>query len=230
MVAYIYLRVSTEQQAESGAGLFAQEDACRKWAEKNRIEIGGLFTEQPLSGALRLEKRPQLLKAVNGLSPGDILLISKRDRLGRDPIVNAYIEKAIEQKKSRIISAAGEGTIDDQPSDIMFRQMIDVFSAFERNIIKCRIREAMKAKKDRGERVGYIPYGMQLGENKKLIPHPQEQEIIGFVSTLRRNGLSLRKIVAELNRLGIPNRKGTCWKFNSIFKMSGKLSLIQDSA
>ena len=77
-----YLRVSTDEQADSGAGLAAQSDQCRQRADREGGEFVGPFTDD-ISGAATLDKRPQLLAAIAELRRGDVLLVAKRDRLAR---------------------------------------------------------------------------------------------------------------------------------------------------
>ena len=78
-----------------------------------------------------------MLEAVQTISEGDVLLVSKRDRIGRlDPLDMAMIEAAVRQRGARIVSAAGEGTEDDGPSSILMRRMVDAFSEYERLIAR----------------------------------------------------------------------------------------------
>jgi site-specific DNA recombinase len=216
MKVYAYLRVSTDQQVESGAGIAAQEDACKKWAEKQGTSIAQIFIEEGISGGTGLDKRPALLQAISNLGKGDILLIAKRDRLGRDLISVAMIEAGIERKKAKLISAAGEGTDSDEPTAILMRRMIDAFSEFERNIIKGRTKSAMAAKKARGERVGHIPFGFQLAEGNRIEKNSTEQAILSQIRELRIRGLSIREIATELNHCGIFNRNGNRWNHESV--------------
>ena len=45
-------------------------------------------------------------------------------------------------------------------------------------------------------------------DGKTLEPEPTEQAVIAQVKTLRSNGVSIRKIVAELARKGVVGRTG----------------------
>lgn len=212
----IYLRVSTDQQTESGLGLEAQREICKKYAKENGNQQTLEFIDEGLSGALSMEKRPNLLKAIDSLNEGDIILIAKRDRLGRDIIVNAMIESAIARKKAKLVSASGDFRSDDQPTSILMRRMMDAFSEYERLIIGERTKNALQAKKNRGERVGYIPYGFRLHEDGiHLEQHPNEQDILSKIKEGREFGLSLRKIAQDLNEMGFPNRLGP-WNHVSV--------------
>ena len=133
-----------------------------------------------MSGALSLEKSPGMLNAISILKKGDMLVVAKRDRLGRDPLVVAMIESAIARKGARIVSAAGEGTENnDIPSSILMRRMIDAFGEYERLIIKARTKSALQAKKSKGQRVRHVRYGYRLANDKiHLVPDKREQETI----------------------------------------------------
>ena len=208
MATIAYLRVSTDQQADSGAGLDAQFDACTKSAGV----LAGVYRDEGVSGSTGLEKRPALLEAIGALKKGDVLMVAKRDRLGRDPLVVAMIESAVQRKGARIQSAAGEGTDSDSPADVLMRRMIDAFAEYERLIIGARTKAALQSKKTRGERVGHIPFGFRLAaDGVHLIEDPAEQETIRKVEELRASGMSLRQIAAHLNENGITKREGTPW-------------------
>ncbi len=98
MQAIVYIRVSTEEQGQSGAGLAAQHDSCQRWADKAGATFVGPYSDEGVSGAAGLDKRPQLLLAIAMLAKGDVLLVAKRDRIARDPIVAAMIEAAVSRR------------------------------------------------------------------------------------------------------------------------------------
>ncbi len=225
MKLYVYVRVSTDYQTESGAGLSAQRDACQKWGEEQGMVVEMVFSEEAVSGSTSLEKRPALMEAINQLEEGDILLVAKRDRLGRDIIHVAMIEAAINRKKARVISVVGEGTTGENPSSILMRRMIDAFSEFERNIICERTKAAMQAKKRKNERVGHIPFGLRLSEDGvHLEEFPQENSILVQIQELKERCLSTRKIAEEMNKRQAFNRGGSRWNHASIHRVMTKIA------
>lgn len=140
------------------------------------------------------------------------MLVAKRDRLGRDPLVVAMIESAVTRKGARIQSAAGEGTDGNAPGDILMRRMVDAFAEYERLIIGARTKSALQAKKVRGERVGHIPFGKRLAADAvHLEDDPSEQATLRQVATLKASGLSLRRIAHDLNHTGLRKRDGSRW-------------------
>jgi DNA invertase Pin-like site-specific DNA recombinase len=155
MKAAIYLRVSTEEQAINANGLNAQEDAASAYASRSGLEVIGVFADAGITGSVGLEDRPALMEAIAALGKGDMLLSSKRDRIGRlDPMKMAMIEAAVQRRGARIVSAAGEGTEADDPSSILMRRMVDAFAEYEKLVIRARTKAALGAMRKRGEKTG----------------------------------------------------------------------------
>lgn len=211
--AFGYLRVSTDQQSESGLGLDAQRVAVEQAALRLGLPLADVFTDAGLSGALDLESRPSLFAAVQGLKRGDVLIVAKRDRLGRDLIGVAMIERSIMRKGARVVSAAGEGTESTDAGGMLQRQILDVFAEYERRLIGQRTKAALRAKRDRGERAGNLPFGYQLNaDGRTLDTNAAEQTVLSILRELRTAGYSLRQIAAELNRQGFTTRRGSPWR------------------
>jgi DNA invertase Pin-like site-specific DNA recombinase len=221
----IYLRVSTDEQQESGLGLEAQLAACRAIAQRNGWEIVVIF-EDSMSGGLPLEKRTVLLDALTALTRGGILLVAKRDRLSRgDMMTTAMIEAAVKRAGARIVSAAGEGTESDDPASVLMRRIVDAFGEYERLLIKARTRAALLAKKARGERYGQVPYGHRLaGDGVRLVADPAEAETVALIVALRAARTSLRDIAGELDRRGIPTKSGRPWKHSTVHDVLKRLA------
>jgi DNA invertase Pin-like site-specific DNA recombinase len=216
--AVAYLRVSTEQQADSGLGLEAQQASVTAAANRLKLPLVQTFVDAGTSGSLVIEDRPVLLDAVAALKRGDVLLLAKRDRLGRDVIAVAMIERLVAKRGARIISAAGEGTESDDPSGILMRRLIDSFGEYERLIISARTRAALAAKRRRGERVsGVVPFGYVLAADRKTLnADADEQSTIELIRSLRASGLSMPAIADELNRRGLRTRAGSPWRFEYV--------------
>ena len=196
-------------------------------------EVVGVFTDAGVTGSVGLEDRPAMLEAIAVLGKGGVLLVAKCDRIGRlEPMAMAMIERAVQRKGARIVSAAGEGTENDDPSSILMRRMVDAFAEYERLVIKARTKAALGSKRKRGEKTGgAIPYGWMLGESKPgangksiktLVECPAEQEVLGLMKALRANGLTLVEIAAELTARGIERREGGAWEHSYVGRLLKK--------
>lgn len=216
-----YRRVSTAEQAGSGLGLDAQQAAIAAGAARLGLPLADTFTDAGISGGLPLEQRPALLAALDAIGKGDVLIVAKRDRLGRDMLNVAMFERLAERKGARIVSAAGEGTDTNDPTSRLMRQIVDCFAEYERAIIRARTRAALAVKKARGERVGGIPFGSQLAaDGRTLEPDADEQRALGLLRELRAAGYTFRAVADELNRQGFRSRTGGPWVRQSVHMLA----------
>lgn len=220
MRAHAYARCSTAEQATSALGLEAQKATIATEAMRLGAELVAVHVDAGFSGSLPIDERPGLLEAVHELRRGDVLLVAKRDRLGRDVVAVALVERLVARKGARIVSAAGEGTENDDPTSLLMRRLLDSFAEYERLLIGARTKAALKAKRRRGERAGATPYGYSLAtDGKSLIPEPREQAILAWILEHRAQGIPLRALAAQLNEQGVPARRGGRWSHSSIISL-----------
>ena len=206
----IYTRVSTDEQAESGAGLKAQLDACITFAQQQRWTVIGEFTDEGISGTADLEKRIGLMAAIQSLGKDDVLVVAKRDRIGRDVFLIKTIERLVIQRKAKIVALNGSN--EETPEASLLNGVMDQFAAYEVAVIRARTKAALAAKKVRGERMGKLPYGFTVADDGvHLVPCASEQQILQRLVSLRGQGHSLRKMADTLNRESRFNRYGRPW-------------------
>jgi DNA invertase Pin-like site-specific DNA recombinase len=149
-----YVRVSTEEQADSRLGIEAQlntiQTECdrRGWSVEMHVDAG-------CSGK---QVNPQLRGALDLLSTGqaDGLVVAKLDRLARSVLHAAEIMESADRQGWAL-------TVLDLDVDLSTAQgkamagMLNVFAQFERDMISTRTKEALAAKIRRGEPVGRKP-------------------------------------------------------------------------
>jgi DNA invertase Pin-like site-specific DNA recombinase len=137
---YGYARVSSD-----GQSLDAQE-AALKAAGAERV-----YAEK-MSGARA--DRPQLAKALAALQAGDVLLVTKLDRLARSVFDLLSTLKTIEEAGA-IFRSLGEPWADtSSPHSRLLLQMLASIAEFERHLIRSRCADGMKHAKARGIRFG----------------------------------------------------------------------------
>ena len=205
-----YIRVSTDEQT---LGPEAQHAALTQWCAAHGAELAAVHADQGISGAAALDKRPGLLAALAALKThgAGVLLVAKRDRLARDPIVSAMVEAAAARAGATVRAADGAGD-GDGPADVLMRRIVDAFAEYERLLIKARTRAALAVKKRRNERVGEPCYGWKLAaDGVHLEPDPTEQTIVARVQQDRAAGLTLRAIAERLAAAGLAPRRGGRW-------------------
>jgi DNA invertase Pin-like site-specific DNA recombinase len=167
LVAVAYLRVSTEEQR---LGPEAQRAAIESWAKREGVAVVAWHVDAGVSGGSDLADRPALIAALGELRAvrAGVLVIAKRDRLARDVVVAATIERAAKACGAKVLSADGTAN-GDSPADIFMRTMIDGAAAYERALIRARTKTALAAKRARGERAGEVPFGFCADVDGRLV-------------------------------------------------------------
>lgn len=217
MAVYAYLRVSTSEQADSGLGLAAQRADCEQAAARLGEPLARVFTDAGISGGAPLDKRPALLDALSVIRRGDVLLVSRLDRLARDLMTALVVEQQLGKRKARVVSCKGEGTATDDPTNVLLRRLLSAFAEYEKALIAARTRAALRVKKARGERVGSVEYGFTLAaDGRRLVPHAAEQRTLARALALRAEGLSVRAVGRQLTREGHRTRRGGAWSVSHL--------------
>jgi len=223
--AIAYVRVSTDTQAESGAGLAAQRSSIEAFAKRQGLTITAWHEDAGISGAAGIEDRPGLMAALAGLKRGDVLLVAKRDRIARDTLTALTIERTITRRKASIMSADGIGNGDGAADEFM-RSIMDAAAAFERGLIRQRTRAAMAAKRQAGELIGEVPFGWTLGTDGLLVEDAAEQKVLARIMDCHRAGMSLRAIAAILTEAKVPTKKGRAsWNHNTVRSILNRAAL-----
>lgn len=220
--AVLYVRVSTDAQ---DLGPDAQREAAERWAKGRGVEIVATHVDKGVSGAAPLDKRPALLSALEDLPAQNagILLVSRRDRLARDVVIAAAVERLAERHGAKVLSANGEGE-GDGPEAALLRGIIDVFASYERLVIRARTKAALAVKQRRGERTGGVPYGYREGEGGKLEKDEREQGIIATVRELRALGMTFKDIAARLDEMGATPRSGKRWHATQAVRICSRVA------
>lgn len=212
-----YIRVSTDDQS---LGPDAQRKALESWCRAQDATLVAVHLDLGVSGGAPLEKRPGLQQALSELPEygAGVLLVAKRDRLARDVLVSALVDRLVSRSGARVLSADGSGN-GDQPQDQLMRTVVDAVAEYERALIGSRTKAALAVKKARGERVGHVPFGFTLGHDRKhLLPHGGEQAALARIRALRAEGRSLRRIAQALTEEGFEPR-GKRWHVTTLARI-----------
>ncbi len=219
MKAVIYLRVSTDEQAESGLGLESQRATCEAKARDLGAQDISVFADEGFGGSTPVAERPGLTEALETLREGDVFIVAKRDRIARDYMLAGWVDLAVARARARLVSVAGEGTDSDDPMSRVMRVIVDAFAQYERDMIRARTKSALKVKRTRSEKTGgAVPFGYRVVSTEiymrgdkvrkrhKLGPDAGEQEAIRRMRELRAQGLGWRAIASCISESGIRGR------------------------
>jgi DNA invertase Pin-like site-specific DNA recombinase len=202
MKTYVaYYRVSTQKQGVSGLGLAAQKAAVASFAKDASINAEYVEVE---SG--KKNKRIQLAAAIaDAKQRGATLLIAKLDRLSR----NAGFIFTLKDSGVQFICA-------DMPdANTLTVGIFAVMAQHERETIAKRTKDALAAKRARGEKLGnasnFTAEGRAKGQATRQANAQIDKANVQAAELIRlyhANGKSLRKIATALNDKGFPTRRG----------------------
>ncbi len=208
-VAVAYIRVSKDEQK---LGPEAQRASIEAWATREGIAVASWHVDQGVCSVTAIDERPALVAALAALRDhgAGVLAVAKRDRIARDPVLTAGVERAASEAGAVVLSAAGEGN-GSTPADEFMRGVIDSPSRYERALIRARTTAALAVIRARGHKTGgSVPFGYRLdADGRTLVAVEAEQVIIARARALAAEGRSLRAVAAQLSVEGHTSRKGS---------------------
>jgi len=180
----IYGRTSTDKQQVEN-----QLNQLREVSHRNDWEIVDEYLDQGYSGSLGRDKRREFDRLLKDSVRGkfDVILVWDISRLGRSlqdliSFLNDIQSKNIDLYIDR------QGIDTTTPTGKMMFQMIGVFSEFERNLIRDRVRVGMENAKKNGTKSG-----RSIGR-----PTNVNDGTKAAVIELRNTGMSMNKICKTL--------------------------------
>lgn len=209
-----YVRVSTQEQADSGLGVQAQEAALRAEAERRGWELT-FFRDEGASGK---NVNPGLRSALDQLAAGNAegLVVTKLDRLARSVShASDIIERAQSQGWNLVMLDLGIDLA--TPSGEAMAHMLATFAQLERRLIGERTKAALAAKKAQGATLG----------RPRLVTGPIAQRIVG----MRDQGLSYGAIAAELTAAGELSPAGRpTWQASTVRRICKSIQQAKEVA
>ena len=190
-----YIRVSTSEQADSGAGLEAQRAAISAEAERRGWELVHVFEDAGASGK-SLNGRSGLQRALEAVEAGraEGLVVAKLDRLSRSLLdFAALMERA--RKRGWNLIALDLGVDTSTPAGEMMASVLATFAQFERRLIGQRTKDALAVKRAQGVRLGR--------------PRTMSEETVERIRELKRLGMSRLGHRSRTERGRRPNRDGS---------------------
>lgn len=189
---FAYCRVSTVDQT-------TQNQSMEIKAAGFAIEPHRLI-EESISGSVAVKERPGFIKLVDRMEPGDVLVVTKLDRLGRNAMdVRATVEQ-LASSGVRVHCLALGGVDLTSPAGKMTMQVIAAVAEFERDLLIERTQSGIVRAKAAGKRFGRPP-ALSSEERaavvKRLDAHANISEIAREFKTTRQTIMRIRDAAAQ---------------------------------
>ena len=195
-LAAIYIRVSTQDQAQHGFSLDAQQDSLKNYAQALGYEIFKIYKDEGKSAKnLNRPEMQELLKDAEQRK-FQAIFIYKLDRFSRslkdliltiDKLKEWGVDFISLQDKIETASASGK---------LMF-QIIGAFAEFERNIIGDRTSFGMERKAKEGGFITKAPFGYKLVNKQLLIDEESSGKVKQIFEEFLTSEISLTQLAKK---------------------------------
>lgn len=223
--AIAYVRVSSDQQAESGLSLEHQQAKCRALATVNDYQLVDVIIDAGESAANL--NRPGMARVLEMVEARQVeaVLIAKLDRLTRSVSDLSDLLRRFTRRHVALVSAS-ESLNTETAAGRMVVKMLGVVAEWEREAIGERTRDALRTLRLKGMRCGEVPYGWtqppkppgahQNDPAPPLVPNYAEREMITYARELRAAGRTWKATAETLNAERYRTRGGRPWTLHNL--------------
>lgn len=206
MNVFGYLRVSGKSQVD-GDGPERQRLAIEKFCVRHNLTIVRWYEDLGVSGAVEAAFRPGFADMIEHASEVGGIVAENSTRLARDNMVAEMLLCQCRKVALKVFAAdypdLTDLTCNDNPTATAMRQLMQVFSQWDKSMLVARLRAA----RERTGRKGGKP---AWGQNEQ--ERVQQETLIKLVLKWESMGLAAPGRVAEaMNEAGLFNRKGGKW-------------------
>ena len=212
--AAVYLRVSTDTQAEHGVSLDVQEAECRARAAELGADSVTVYRDDGISG---MEwDRPGLQALLSDLPQLDLLVVWAKDRLTRDLRHLLTILDTLATAGTRLV-AIRESVETQTAEGILSLQITGALSEYHPRKTAENVKAAMRRIAETGRVPANRPFGYRRNADGALEPDPVQAPIVAELFALAANGDGIQKLAQWLNdKHPTRPRGGEHWRPTSV--------------
>ncbi len=205
----IYIRVSTQEQAQEGFSIPAQRERLINYSKAKDWIIYEIYVDGGFSGSSL--SRPAIQKLIDNVNNFDIVLVYKLDRLSRSQKDTLYLIEDVFIKNNVDFVSMNESFDTSTPFGRAMIGILSVFAQLERETIKERseLGRIERAKEGLYHGGGY-PVGYDYIDGK-LVINEYEAMQVREVYELYLKGDGITKIIDHMMQKGYKHRQGS-WK------------------
>ena len=213
-----YVRVSSEIQKRKNNSIPLQKKKINEYCKLNDYDLVEIYEDDGISG-MSIEKRNGYCKMIDYMKNNDIdgVVVWSLSRLGRR--MKDVVEFMDYLKRNKIgFYSIKENLNNDDKVGGLIMNILGSINEFEVEMIRERIRDIKRDKKEKGEVYGRMMYGYD-NINGKMIENKFEKNIIRRIKNFRSRNWSWRKISNRLNEEGVKSKEGSIWYDGSLYNM-----------
>jgi DNA invertase Pin-like site-specific DNA recombinase len=215
--AVIYARYSSHSQRD--ASIEQQVAACRRFAERQDIEIVDVYEDRATTGTN--DRRPGFQKLVKDAErrSWEYVIVYTLDRFARDRYASAVYKRRLKDCGVKVLSAMEQ--ISDDPTGILMESLLEGLAEYYSSELSRKIRRGMDDNAAKCLCNGQIPFGYRRGEDGRFAIDEQEAPIVQEIYRRIRDGAKMSELIHDINARGILNKRGKKWThstFNTLLQ------------
>lgn len=211
---YIYIRVSTREQAEEGYSISEQQERLIKYAEAMGWTIVKVYIDPGHSGSTM--DRPALQEMIAAISDVDIVLVDKLDRLSRSLYDTLYMIQKVFGEKDVSFVSRNEAFDTSTSFGRAMVGILAVFAELERERIKERMADGKNGRAKGGKWSGQPPTGYDYDKQSGVLQINAYEAIqVREAFELAAQRVPLLEIVKSFHEKGYRTKTGT-WRVESL--------------
>lgn len=218
MTVGIYIRVSTEEQANEGYSISAQRERLKAFCIAQNWNEHKFYVDEGISG--RSTNRPQFKKIMNDIEAGhiNVLLVYRLDRLTRSV---RDLHKILDhlEKFNCVFRSATEIYDTSTAMGRMFITIVAAIAEWESANLGERVKMGQIEKAHQKEWAAQAPYGFYKDEKHKLHQHKEEIEAVKLMVQKVREGFSFRQLALYMDSTKYKPRRGYKWHIRTLMEL-----------
>lgn len=211
---FIYIRVSTREQAEEGYSIGEQQERLIKYAEAMGWTVVKVYIDPGQSGATM--DRPALQEMISNIANVDIVLVDKLDRLSRSLYDTLYMIQKVFGDKDVSFVSRNEAFDTSTSFGRAMVGILAVFAELERERIKERMADGRNGRAKEGKWHGNPPTGYDYDKDSGVLQiNAYEAMQIQEAFDLAAKKVPLLEIVKNFQDKGYRKKTGT-WRVETL--------------
>lgn len=207
----IYPRYSSHSQRD--VSIDQQIRACRLFAERQGIEIVGIYEDRATTGTN--DRRPGFQRMIKDAERGEwqYVIVYTLDRFARDRYDSAVYKRRLKECGVKVLSAMEN--ISDDPTGVLMESLLEGLAEYYSKELSRKIRRGMDDNAAKCLCNGQIPFGYKRGEDGRFAIDEAEAPIVQDIYRRIRDGNRLSDIIHDINERGIRTKHGKLWSKSS---------------
>ena len=181
--AALYVRVSTEEQAQEGASIEAQLRALRDYASARQMVVVEEYADEGFSATT--DQRPQFQRMIatakSKPKPFDVVLVHKQDRFARNR-EHAIVYKNLLRQQCSIDVVSIQEPFEDSPQGRLMEAFMEAIAEFYSANLGQEVRKGLTERARKGEALGLPPFGYRIdSKTGRLTPIPELVPVVRWI-------------------------------------------------